>query len=87
MVKNNKTGGAGLESLTRVVVTEIQADGTILQSLDLSSLKFTKELAPELLLVALSSGDAGMGVGEPDASAILGRIDDYDGSLPKAAAA
>ncbi|TLM81961.1 glycerophosphodiester phosphodiesterase [Pseudarthrobacter sp. NamE2] len=92
-VESSQVGGAGMESLTRAVVTEIQASGmaarTTLQSFDWSSLNLTKELAPELPLVALSSGDAWMGVGQPGASRNLGGIDidDYDGSLPKAAAA
>ena len=92
-VESSQVGGAGMESLTRAVVAEIQASGmadrTTLQSFDWSSLNLTKELAPELPLVALSSGDTWMGVGQPGASRNLGGIDidDYDGSLPKAAAA
>ncbi|MCQ6269060.1 glycerophosphodiester phosphodiesterase [Pseudarthrobacter sp. R1] len=92
-VESSEVGGAGMESLTRAVVAEIQASGmadrTTLQSFDWSSLNLTKEIAPELPLVALSSGDAWMGVGQPGASRNLGGIDidDYDGSLPKAAAA
>ncbi|TPV49380.1 glycerophosphodiester phosphodiesterase [Pseudarthrobacter phenanthrenivorans] len=92
-VESSQIGGAGMESLTRAVVAEIQASGmadrTTLQSFDWSSLNLTKQLAPELPLVALSSGDAWMGVGQPGASRNLGGIDidDYDGSLPKAAAA
>lgn len=92
-VETSEVGGAGMESLTRAVVAEIQASGmserTTLQSFDWSSLNLTKEIAPELPLVALSSGDAWMGVGQPGASRNLGGIDidDYDGSLPKAAAA
>ncbi|MCO4261526.1 glycerophosphodiester phosphodiesterase [Pseudarthrobacter sp. MDT3-26] len=92
-VEDIQIGGAGMESLTRAVVAEIQASGmadrTTLQSFDWSSLNLTKEIAPELPLVALSSGDAWMGVGQPGASPNLGGIDidDYNGSLPKAAAA
>ncbi|TAP42878.1 glycerophosphodiester phosphodiesterase family protein [Arthrobacter sp. S39] len=92
-VESSEIGGAGMESLTRAVVAEIQASGmadrTTLQSFDWSSLNLTKEIAPELPLVALSSGDAWMGVGQPGASPNLGGIDidDYEGSLPKAAAA
>ena len=92
-VNDSEIGGAGMESLTRVVVAEIQASGmadrTTLQSFDWSSLNLTKQIAPDLTLVALSSGDAWMGVGKPGASPNLGGIDidDYDGSLPKAAAA
>lgn len=92
-VEGSQIGGAGMESLTRAVVAEIQASGmadrTTLQSFDWSSLNLTREIAPELTLVALSSGDAWMGVGQPGASPNLGGIDidDYDGSLAKAAAA
>lgn len=92
-VNDSEIGGAGMESLTRAVVAEIQASGmadrTTVQSFDWSSLNLTKKIAPELPLVALSSGDAWMGVGQPGASRNLGGIDidDYDGSLPKAAAA
>ncbi|MDR7161893.1 glycerophosphodiester phosphodiesterase family protein [Arthrobacter sp. BE255] len=92
-VEATQSGGAGMESLTRAVVSGIQASGmadrTTLQSFDWSSLNLAKEIAPELPLVALSSGDAWMGVGQPGASPNLGGIDidDYDGSLAKAAAA
>ncbi len=92
-VNDSEIGGAGMESLTRAVVAEIQAfgmkDRTTLQSFDWSSLNLTQQIAPDLTLVALSSGDAWMGVGKPGASPNLGGIDidDYDGSLPKAAAA
>jgi glycerophosphoryl diester phosphodiesterase len=92
-VNDSEIGGAGMESLTRAVVAEVQASGmadrTTIQSFDWSSLNLTKEIAPELPLVALSSGDAWMGVGQPGASPNLGGIDidDYNGSLPKAAAA
>jgi glycerophosphoryl diester phosphodiesterase len=92
-VEDTQIGGAGMESLTRAVVAEIQASGmaerTTLQSFDWSALNLTREIAPELPLVALSSGDAWMGVGQPGASPNLGGIDidDYNGSLPKAAAA
>lgn len=92
-VNDSEIGGAGMESLTRAVVAEIEASGmadrTTLQSFDWSSLNLTKQIAPDLTLVALSSGDAWTGVGKPGASPNLGGIDidDYDGSLPKAAAA
>ncbi|MCP9000373.1 glycerophosphodiester phosphodiesterase [Pseudarthrobacter sp. RMG13] len=92
-VESSQIGGAGMESLTRAVVAGIQASGmadrTTLQSFDWSSLNLTQEIAPELPLVALSSGDAWMGVGQPGASPNLGGIDidDYNGSLPRAAAA
>jgi len=92
-VNDSEIGGPGMESLTRAVVAEIEASGmadrTTLQSFDWSSLNLTRQIAPDLTLVALSSGDAWMGVGKPGASPNLGGIDidDYDGSLPKAAAA
>ncbi|MHA7298802.1 glycerophosphodiester phosphodiesterase family protein [Pseudarthrobacter sp. MDT3-1] len=92
-VESSEIGGAGMESLTRAVVAGIQASGmadrTTLQSFDWSSLNLTREIAPGLPLVALSSGDAWMGVGQPGASPNLGGIDidDYNGSLPQAAAA
>ncbi|MET3946852.1 glycerophosphoryl diester phosphodiesterase [Arthrobacter sp. UYCu512] len=56
---------------------------------DWSSLNLTKKIAPELPLVALSSGDAWLEVGRPGASPNLGGIDidTYGGSLAQAAAA
>lgn len=92
-VEDGKAGGDGMVALTKAVVAEVQASGaadrTTIQSFDWSSLNLTKELAPELALVALSSGDAWMQVGQPGAAPELGGIDidDYDGSLAKAAAA
>ena len=92
-VEDGKSGGEGMVALTTAVVAEIQASGmaerTTVQSFDWSSLNLTKEIAPELPLVALSSGDAWLEVGQPGASANLGGIDidAYGGSLAKAAAA
>lgn len=92
-VEDGKSGGEGMVALTTAVVAEIQASGmaerTTVQSFDWSSLNLTKELAPELPLVALSSGDAWLEVGQPGASTNLGGIDidTYGGSLAKAAAA
>lgn len=92
-VEDGKAGGQGMVALTKAVVTEIykagMAERTSLQSFDWSSLNLTKEIAPDLPLVALSSGDAWLEVGKPGASPNLGGldIDDYDGSLAKAAAA
>jgi glycerophosphoryl diester phosphodiesterase len=92
-VEDGKSGGEGMVALTRAVVTEIQASGMAdrisVQSFDWSSLNLTKEIAPELPLVALSSGDAWLQVGQPGASPNLGGIDidTYGGSLAKAAAA
>ncbi len=92
-VESSEVGGAGMEALTKAVVIEIYRAGmserTTVQSFDWSSLNLVKEIAPQLPLAALSSGDAWMGVGQPGASRNLGGIDidDYDGSLAKAAAA
>lgn len=92
-VESSEVGGAGMEALTKAVVIEIYKAGmserTTVQSFDWASLNLVREIAPELPLAALSSGDAWMGVGQPGASRNLGGIDidDYDGSLPKAAAA
>lgn len=86
-------GASEMEALTRAVVGEIEAGGmadrSTLQSFDWASLNLTKEIAPELPLVALSSGDEWMGVGKPGASVNLGGIDidDFGGSLAKAASA
>lgn len=86
-------GAAEMEALTRAVVAEIEAGGmsaqSTLQSFDWAALNLTQQIAPELPLVALSSGDAWMGVGQPGASVNLGGIDidDFGGSLAKAAAA
>jgi glycerophosphoryl diester phosphodiesterase len=59
------------------------------QSFDWSTLNYTKKIAPQLPTVALSSGDAWLQVGKPGAAPELGGIDidDYDGSLAKAAKA
>ena len=92
-VEDGKAGGEGMVALTKAVVAEVQASGaaerTTIQSFDWSSLNLTRKLAPELTLVALSSGDAWMQVGKPGAAPELGGIDidNYDGSLAKAAAA
>ena len=92
-VEDGKSGGEGMVALTTAVVAEIQASGmadrTTVQSFDWSSLNLTREIAPELPLVALSSGDAWLQVGRPGASPNLGGIDidTYGGSLAKAAAA
>ena len=65
------------------------AERSTVQSFDWSSLNLTKKIAPQLPLVALSSGDAWLEVGQPGASPNLGGIDidTYGGSLAKAAAA
>lgn len=92
-VESSQIGGEGMVALTKAVVAEIQASGMAdritVQSFDWSSLNLTKEIAPELPLVALSSGDAWLAVGQPGASPNLGGIDidTYGGSLARAAAA
>ena len=93
-VEDGKSGGEGMVALTKAVVAEIYRppawpDRTTVQSFDWSSLNLTKKIAPELPLVALSSGDAWLEVGKPGASPNLGGIDidTYGGSLAKAAAA
>lgn len=92
-VESSQIGGEGMVALTKAVIAEIQASGMAdritVQSFDWSSLNLTKEIAPELPLVALSSGDAWLAVGQPGASPNLGGIDidTYGGSLAKAAAA
>ena len=78
-VEDSKSGGAGMEALTKAVVIEIYKAGmserTTVQSFDWSSLNLTKKIAPQLPLVALSSGDAWLEVGQPGASPNLGGID------------
>ena len=85
-VEDGKSGGEGMVALTTAVVAEIQASGmadrTTVQSFDWSSLNLTKEIAPELPLVALSSGDAWLEVGQPGASANLGGIDIDTSAVP-----
>lgn len=90
-VQRGKDGGDG--ALTQAVVDEIYRAGvagrTTVQSFNWSSLNLVRKIAPELPLVALSHGPEWLGVGMPGASPGLGGIDidDYDGSLAKAAAA
>ncbi|SDL76251.1 glycerophosphodiester phosphodiesterase family protein [Arthrobacter sp. ok362] len=92
-VEDGRAGGEGMVALTKAVVTEIYTAGmakrSTVQSFDWSSLNLTKKIAPQLPLVALSSGDAWLEVGKPGASPNLGGIDidTYGGSLAKAAAA
>lgn len=92
-VESSMVGGAGMEALTKAAVIEIYKAGmserTSVQSFDWSSLNLTRKIAPQLPLVALSSGDAWLQVGQPGASPNLGGIDidDFGGSLAKAAAA
>ena len=92
-VEDGQSGGAGMVALTEEVVAQIQASGmagrTTVQSFDWASLNLTRELAPDLTLVALSVDDDWLEVGQPGKSPNLGGIDidDYDGSLAKAAAA
>jgi glycerophosphoryl diester phosphodiesterase len=92
-VEDGQAGGEGSVALTKAVVTEIYMAGmsgrTTVQSFDWSTLNYTRKIAPQLPLVALSSGDAWLQVGKPSAAPELGGIDidDYDGSLAKAAKA
>ncbi|MFE4230339.1 glycerophosphodiester phosphodiesterase family protein [Arthrobacter sp. NPDC056886] len=92
-VEDGRAGGEGMVALTKAVVTEIYTAGmaqrSTVQSFDWSSLNLTKEIAPQLPLVALSSGDTWLQVGKPGASPNLGGIDidSYGGSLAEAAAA
>jgi glycerophosphoryl diester phosphodiesterase len=92
-VEDGQAGGEGSEALTKAVVTEIYMAGmsgrTTVQSFDWSTLNYTRKITPQLPLVALSSGDAWLQVGKPGAAPELGGadIDDYDGSLAKAAKA
>lgn len=86
-------GAVEMEALTRAVIGEIQASGlagsSTLQSFDWASLNLAEQIAPDLRLGALSSGDVWLGVGQPGASVNLGGIDidDFGGSLPRAAKA
>jgi glycerophosphoryl diester phosphodiesterase len=92
-VEDGLAGGEGSVALTKAVVTEIYLAGmsgrTTVQSFDWSTLNLTQKIAPQLPVVALSSGDAWLQVGRPGAAPELGGIDidDYDGSLAKAAKA
>ncbi|WP_308471681.1 alkaline phosphatase [Arthrobacter sp. ZGTC212] len=92
-VEDGQAGGSGMEALTRAVVAEVQASGrdryTTIQSFDWASLNLVKQIAPRLTLVALAGDAAELGVGQPGAAPQLGGIDidDYDGSVARAAAA
>ncbi len=97
-VEDGKAGGPAMEELTVAVLNEIRewgmAERSTLQSFDWTALNLARDLAadgkaPKLPLVALTSGDKAMGVGQPGAAPELGGIDidDYDGSLAKAAKA
>jgi glycerophosphoryl diester phosphodiesterase len=92
-VEDGMPGGEGMAALTKAAVIEIYKAGmsqhTSVQSFDWSSLNLTRKIAPQLPLVALSSGDAWTQVGQPGASPNLGGIDidTYGGSLARAAAA
>ncbi|WP_312180182.1 alkaline phosphatase [Arthrobacter sp.] len=92
-VEDGQAGGPGMEALTRAVVREIRHSGMsesiTLQSFDWSSLNLAGRLAPRLTLVALAAGPETLEIGQPGAAPILGGIDidDYEGSVVKAAAA
>ena len=87
------TGENEMAALTRAVVAEIAASGRAdritVQSFDWASLNLVRQIAPELRLVALAQGDDWLELGQPGASVHLGGvdIDDYDGSVARAAAA
>ncbi|MDP9695321.1 UNVERIFIED_ORG: glycerophosphoryl diester phosphodiesterase [Arthrobacter globiformis] len=92
-VEDGQAGRGVSVALTQAVVTEIYMAGmsgrTTVQSFDWSTLNYTRKIAPQLPVVALSSGDAWLQVGKPGAAPELGGIDidDYDGSLAKVAKA
>ncbi|MET4059337.1 alkaline phosphatase/glycerophosphoryl diester phosphodiesterase [Arthrobacter sp. UYP6] len=91
-VEDDQAGGPGMAALTRAVVAEVKASGrerhSTIQSFDWSSLNLVKQIAPELTLVALAGDNTELGVGQPGAAPQLGGIDidDYDGSVARAAA-
>ena len=92
-VEDGRAGGPGMEALTRAVIREIRnsgmADRVTLQSFDWSSLNLAGRIAPRLPRVALAAGPETLEIGQPGAAASLGGIDidDYAGSVVKAAAA
>ncbi|WP_205054108.1 alkaline phosphatase [Arthrobacter luteolus] len=92
-VEDGQAGGPGMEALTRAVIREIRnsgmSDRVTLQSFDWSALNLAGRIAPRLPRVALAAGPETLEIGQPGAAAILGGIDidDYDGSVVKAAAA
>ncbi|WP_104130325.1 glycerophosphodiester phosphodiesterase family protein [Cryobacterium sp. N21] len=86
-------GADEMKALTRAVVASIEASGradrVTVQSFDWASLNLVRDIAPKLRLVALAQDDDWLGVGRPGTSVHLGGIDidDYDGSVARAAAA
>ncbi|TFC27272.1 glycerophosphodiester phosphodiesterase [Cryobacterium sp. TMT1-3] len=82
-----------MAALTRAVVADIEASGradrVTVQSFDWASLNLVRQIAPELRLIALAQDDDWLEVAQPGASAHLGGldIDDFDGSVARAAAA
>ena len=92
-VEDGLAGGPGSVALTEAVVDEVRLSGranrTTIQSFDWSTLNLVAELSPDLALVALAGTPADLGVGQPGAAPELGGIDidDFDGSVPQAAAA
>ena len=85
------TETAPREQFVQVVAREVRAAGMTervdIQSFDWGALMRMREVAPELPIVALTNGDF-LQVGQPGASPWLGGIDidDFDGSLVRAAA-
>ena len=92
-VEDGLAGGPESVALTEAVVNEVRASGagsrTTIQSFDWSTLNLVREIAPELTLVALAETAVELGVGQPGAAPQLGGIDidDFGGSVPRAAAA
>ena len=91
-VEEGLAGGPGSAALTEAVVSEVRAAGkagrTTIQSFDWSTLNLVAGMAPELVLVALAGTPEDLGVGQPGAAPELGGIDidDFGGSVPRAAA-
>ena len=92
-VEEGLAGGPGSVALTRAVVDEVRQSGranrTTIQSFDWSTLNLVADISPDLALVALAGTPAELGVGQPGAAPELGGIDidDFAGSVPRAAAA
>lgn len=92
-VEDGRAGGPEMAALTRAVVREIRRSGmsdrVTVQSFDWSALNLVGRLAPNLPRVALAAAPETLEIGQPGAAPILGGIDidDYDGSIAKAAAA
>ncbi|MCC3279419.1 alkaline phosphatase [Arthrobacter sp. zg-Y40] len=92
-VEEGMAGGPASVALTEAVVAEVREAGksarTTIQSFDWSTLNIVAQTAPDLTLVALAGTAEELGVGQPGAAPQLGGIDidDFGGSVPRAAAA